>query len=85
VVNKIVTEANGPERGDRVRLTLNREYMTNSQREMNGMEGTVTIRDPFAYGSDEVRYTVEFDEPVETADGNYQILSNLTADDIEKI
>jgi hypothetical protein len=85
VVSKLIQENEGPDQGDRVRLTLDRETMTPAQREMNGQEGVVIIKDPFSYGSDHVRYSVRFDSPVETADGDYYTINNLTPEDIEKV
>jgi len=88
VISRLKDEANAPDVGDRVQIDFNeisRGYLTPYQEQVDGKEGVVRVRDPFSYGSQRSRYTVELSDSVNTEHGNTQMVHNLLPGEVIRI
>lgn len=80
IVDRLKDEAHAPEVGDRVYIKFNetaRGTLTPFQEQVDGSEGVVRVRDPFSYGSQRSRYTVELSDVKVTEQGDTHMVHNL--------
>lgn len=88
VIERLKDESNAPDVGDRVRIDFNetaRGYLTPRQEQFDGKEGVVKVRDPFSYGSQRSRYTVELSDSVNEGNGDTRMVHNLLPGEVIRI